>query len=364
LATLWWESTVSEITDDAIAGQLDEGDTGPIVMLPIPALLPARGATELDRFADDGVIAAELERMAHASHPGAARHFRSALAHPAAVVQAAAAFGLGEHGSAGDAPALIALLREHAAPGARGAIVEAIGKLGDPAGIAVVVDVLRDPRQRALHPTAAEALGRIGDRAALPVLDGLATPPHGTAVDRDTRAAAARAAEAIRLHRSRETYDPMARLTEALARFDVLLGTEAAEHEPEIADPATALIALGVCHHGIVPRDIATWARWCNRPAAALRWPASRGWHFLSLADALAIRGALRLATADTGAWLPIMASDFGDHQVYVPSSFRAGTVYSIFSDEPFRPAGPGKSLADHAGAILEAWTTLQLDST
>jgi hypothetical protein len=35
--------------------------------------------------------------------------------------------------------------------------------------------------------------------------------------------------------------------------------------------------------------------------------------------------------------------------------------VYSCFSDEPIRPAGPGKSLVDQAAAIIDAWTTLSI---
>jgi hypothetical protein len=55
------------------------------------------------------------------------------------------------------------------------------------------------------------------------------------------------------------------------------------------------------------------------------------------------------------------MASEFGDHQVYVPRSYREGVVYSVFSDEPIRPAGDCKPLVDHASAIIDAWTTLNL---
>jgi len=341
--------------------EFDDGDTGPIVMLPLPPMIKARPATEIERVADDGEIAAELERMMHHGDPAALRHFRNALAHPASVVQIAAAGGLGECGTPEDVPALLDQLRHHAPTTARPAMITALGRIGDPACVPVLRELVRDARERAVHAAAAEALGRIADPATLPDLDALAASPDG-----GIRAAAARAAAAIRLGRSRETYDPLARLHESLARFDALLGAERSElSDPrlELVDPDAALIAVGVCYDGVVPRDLAVWARWCNRPASALRWASSRGWHFLSLADALTTRAALRLADSDAGPWLPIMASDFGDHQVYVPRSHREGVVYSVFSDEPLRPAGAAKTLADHAAAVVDAWTTLRLDS-
>ena len=239
-------------------------------------------------------------------------------------------------------------------------MVAALGALGDPAAVPALIDIMRDPREAQLHAATAEAVGRIGARAALPYLDALA---H--ARDLAVRDAAGVAAEAIRLGRSRETYDPIARLEECLGRFDSLLRTprldDTSDPRIEIIDPIAALIAVGVDFEGVVPHDLAVWARWCNRPASALRWAASRGWHFLSLSDALALRAALRFGNADDGPWLPIMASEFGDHQVYVPRSYREGVVYSIFSDEPIRPAGDCKPLVDHAAAVIDAWTTLNL---
>jgi hypothetical protein len=370
-----------------VAGDMehvDDGDTGPIMCLPVPAVMmahrprataepeppdqrtsgsarPNRTSTDSGLITDDRDIAAELERLSHQGEVAALHHFRSALVHPAAVVQIAGAVGLGEHGTPEDVPQLVARLAVAPAT-ARRAIVVALGKLAGAAAVPALIDLVRDPRERVLHADVAEALGRIGARAALPYLDALGA---GASTDEATREAAERASAAIRLQRSRETYDPLARLDESLARLDALLGTAAHPDAHDIADPPSALLRLGVTYEGVIPRDLQRWAAWCNRPATDLTWAASRGWHFLSLADALAIRAALQLggADADSGPWLPIMASEFGDHQVYVPKSYREGVVYSVFHDEPFRPAGPAKTLADHAAAIIDAWTTLQLDA-
>lgn len=329
-------------------------------MLPLPPMLRARPETEIDHGVDDGELAMELERLARLGYSGALRHFRSALDHPAAIVQIAAARGIAECGTAEDVAIVVMQLREHAAPSARPALIAALGALGDPAALPALIDILRDPREVRVHAAAAEAVGRIGSRSALPYLDALA---HAT--DLAVRDAAALAAGAIRLGRSRETYDPIARLEECLARFDSLLRAprldDTSDPRIEIIDPIAALLAVGVGYEGVIPHDLAVWARWCNRPASALRWAASRGWHFLSLSDALALRAALRFGDADDGPWLPIMASEFGDHQVYVPRSYREGVVYSVFSDEPFRPAGDCKPLVDHAAAVIDAWTTLNL---
>jgi hypothetical protein len=342
-----------------MVGTPDFDDTGPIVMMPLPAMVAARRA-ERERLDDDGELALELERMARRGERSALRHFRAALAHPAAVVQIAAARGIAEVGSTDDIPRLIEQLERHAVPSARPAMIAALGSIADESALPALIDVLRDPREVYLHAAAAEAVGRIGSRNALPYLDALA---H--ARDLAVRDAAGVAAEAIRLGRSRETYDPIARLEECLSRFDSLLRAprldDTSDPRIEIVDPIAALTDLGVTYDGAVPHDLVVWTRWCNRPASALRWAASRGWHFLSLSDALALRAALRLGDADEGPWLPIMASEFGDHQVYFPRSYREGVVYSVFSDEPIRPAGDCKPLVDHAAAIIDAWTTLYL---
>jgi hypothetical protein len=239
-------------------------------------------------------------------------------------------------------------------------MIHALGALADIQAVPALLDIVRDPRVRELHAAAAAALGRIGSRDALPYLDVLDQSP-----DQAVRTAAALAAQAIRLGRSRETYDPIARLAESLTRLDALLGSSsgggAVDPRIGILDPIGALRDLGVTWNGNVPHDLSRWAVWCNRPASALRWAASRGWHFLALADALALRAALTVGQADAGPWLPIMASDFGDHQVYVPRSYREGLVYSCFSDEPIRAAGPGKPLVEQVAAIIDAWTTLSI---
>jgi hypothetical protein len=353
---------VVERGDDTgpIEEQVD--DTGPIVMLPLPPTVRTRPPTANDGVADDEDLAFDLARLTGLGADVALPHLRSALVHPAAVVRIAAARGLAELGTSDDLPALIHQLRTSAPALARPAIVDAIGALGDATCVPVLVNLLRGQRERALHAHAAAALGRIGERSALPCLDALAA-----AADPAVRHAAAIAADAIRVGRSRQTYDPRARLEECLARFDLLLGlAPRGPTDPRVAmnDPIGALTELGVTLDQIVPAELAAWATWCNRPAHALRWAASRGWHFLALADALALRAALRLADSEAGPWLPIMASDFGDHQVYVPNSHREGVVYSVFSDEKLRLGGGFKSLADHASAVLDAWTTLNLATT
>jgi hypothetical protein len=327
---------------------------------PLVPMLKQRPATELERVVDDGDLAVELDRLARHGDPQALRHFRSALGHPAAVVQIAAAAGIAECGNHEDIPALLEQLRSHAPAAARPAMIAALGAVGDLRCVPALIEIVREPREHQLHAVTAAALGRLGAHAALPFLDDLAASR-----ERGVREAAAVASQAIRLGRSRETYEPIARLAESLARFDSLLahpsGGDTSDPRLAMVDPIGALTQLGVSYDGTVPHDLAVWARWCNRPAPALRWASSRGWHFLSLADALALRAALRLGDADAGPWLPIMASDFGDHQVYVPRSYREGVVYSVFSDERFRLGGDCKPLVDHAHAIIDAWTTLRL---
>jgi hypothetical protein len=363
-----------DIDDTPIDDPMSDEDTGPIVMMPPapPVAAPSRarpgsrpGAQgtprpQSDRGAQDSDFAMELDRMARRGDPAALPHFRAALSHPSPMVQIVAARGLAELGTTDDVPQLIALLEVHAPEHARPAMIHALGAIADVRAVRPLLDIVRDPRVRDFHAAAAGALGRIGAREALPYLDALQISP-----DHAVRSAAALAAEAIRLGRSRETYDPIARLEELLVRLDTLLaassGAGGVDPRIGILDPIGALGDLGVTWNGNVPHDLARWAVWCNRPASALRWAASRGWHFLSLSDALALRAALTVGQADPGAWLPIMASEFGDHQVYVPRSYREGLVYSCFSDEPIRPAGPGKPLVEQAAAIIDAWTTLSM---
>jgi hypothetical protein len=363
-----------DIDDTPVDDPMSDEDTGPIVMMPPAPAAPAsfrprpgsrpgpQGTPrpQSDRAAMDNEFAMELDRLARRGDPTALPQFRAALSHPAPVVQIAAARGLSELGTTDDVPQLIALLEVHAPEHARPAMIHALGAIADARAVRPLLDIVRDPRMRELHAAAAAALGRIGAREALPYLDALYLSP-----DANVRTAAALAAEAIRLGRSRETYDPIARLEELLVRIDALLaassGAGGTDPRLGILDPIAALTDLGVTWNGTVPYDLARWAVWCNRPASALRWASSRGWHFLSLADALALRAALTVGQADPGAWLPIMASEFGDHQVYVPRSYREGLVYSCFSDEPIRPAGPGKSLVDQAAAIIDAWITLSI---
>ena len=325
-------------------------------------LRPTRAQTEIDHVVDEADLAGELDRMARFGDTRAAVHFRGALRHPSALVQIAAARGLAECGDAGDAAVLTQILCD-AVPSAQPVMIQTIGVLGDASCATFLLGLLGEPR--ALPQTdevlvaCADALGRIGSRAALPALDTLA---GGSAT---VAAAAEKAADAIRLGRSRETYDPVARLIECLARFDTLLAAgpiveEVTDPRIEITDPIGALLEMGVTFEGAVPRDLAVWAVWCNRPAPALRWSAARGWHFLSLADALSLRAALLLGDAAKGPWLPLMSSDFGDHQVYVPRTWREGLVHSCLNDEPLRPAGEGKPLVDHAWAVMDAWTTLE----
>src|SRR5262245_6544811 len=126
-----------------MVGAPDFDDTGPIVMMPLPAMVAARRA-ERERLDTDGELAAELEHRARRGQRSALRFFREALAHPAAVVQIAGAHGLAEVGSTDDIPALLAQLTGDAAPSARPAMIGALGAIADDRAMPTLIDILRD----------------------------------------------------------------------------------------------------------------------------------------------------------------------------------------------------------------------------
>jgi hypothetical protein len=198
---------------------------------------------------------------------------------------------------------------------------------------------------------AIDALGRLGHRSVLDALDALEIDDTAR-----VRSAAARAARAIRIGRSRETYDPLARLSEYLDRLAIVIAPFGVPNRPSTDNDIKAN-AVG----GRIPDDLALWSDWAARISKVPLPTIARGWKILSPRDALARRRwLLDTRNAPRGAWLPIMASDPGDYQIYFPRSPRHGAVSCWYHDEPaLMPELAAKSLVDHAQALLDAWTTL-----
>jgi hypothetical protein len=211
--------------------------------------------------------------------------------------------------------------------------------------------VIHGDHATSVRVAAIDALGKLGDRATLDALDALEIDDT-----RGVRVAAARAARAIRIGRSRETYDPLARLAECLDRLAIVIAPFGI-HERATTDNDLKANAVG----GRIPDDLALWSDWAAKVSKVTLPTIARGWKILSPRDALARRRwLLDTRNAPRGPWLPIMVSDPGDYQVYFPRSPRHGAVSCWYHDEPQLTSDlDAKPLVDHAQALLDAWTIL-----